>query len=282
MSEPRYEREDDAEAVTEVRRTSAGPPRPPPPGWRERWWIGGIVLLLLVGGLIAFFVLRDRGNETASGTATVPNVVGLREADAIRRVDDAGLDADVQRTASDRPEGTVIDQNPGAGTRLSGGDRVVVVVAVQATTVTQTVTKTETAPPEQVAVPDVVGQDHVQAGSEVDAAGLVANTYPVPSDEVQGTVLAQNPDAGTKVVKGSPVRLNVALGAGKRGTATVPDLTGADPATARDRCRKAGFTCLTVQRAARSGEQAGTVVSQRPAAGATLARLTQLTLFVTP
>src|SRR5215218_3885540 len=92
------------EAVTEVR-------RPPPPWWRERWWIWGIVLLLFVGALIAFFGFRDRAEETVSGRATVPNVVGLQEDEAVRRIDDRDLEADVERAASERPEGTVIDQN---------------------------------------------------------------------------------------------------------------------------------------------------------------------------
>ena len=256
--------------------------RPPPPWWRERWWIWGIVLLLFVGALIAFFALRDTAEETASGQARVPNVVGLQEDDAVRRVEDRGLDADVERAESDRPEGTVIDQNPGAGTQLESGDRVVVVVATPRTTVTETetVTKTETVAPETVELPDVVGEDQVTAGAEVDDAGLVANTYPVPSEEVQGTVVAENPDAGTELPKGSAVRLNVALGSGRRGTATVPDLAGMDAAEARDACRRARFTCRTIEREATSDDEVGKVVDQRPGTGVTAAQLSQVTLFV--
>lgn len=274
--DPRYDRErvrDEREAVTEVRR-----PRTPPPWWRERWWIWGIVLLLFVGALIAFFALRDNGEEALPGKKTVPNVIGLREAEAVRRIEDRDLDADVERTASERPEGTVIEQNPGAGTELEAGDRVVVVVSEAATTVTETVTQTETVAPATVEVPDVVGEDHVSAGAQVDDAGLVANTYAVPSDELRGTVLVQNPDAGTKLPEGSSVRLNVALGPEPRRTLTVPDLTGMKAAEARDRCRRESFTCRTLERAAPG--DVGDVVDQRPGAGTKAAELSQITLFV--
>jgi eukaryotic-like serine/threonine-protein kinase len=269
------------EAVTEVRRPPP-PPSRPPPWWRERWWIWGIVLLLFVGALIAFFALRDTSEETASGRATVPNVVGLREEEAVLRIEDHDLEADLERAASDRPEGTVIDQNPPAGTQLETGDRVVVIVATPRTAVTETetVTKTETVAPETVELPAVVGEDQVSGGGEVDNAGLVANTYPVPSDEVQGTVVAENPDAGTKLPKGSAVRLNVALGSGPRGTSTVPDLSGMEGAEARDRCRRAHFTCRTIESNSTSEGDVGKVLDQQPAAGTQTAQLSQVTLTV--
>ena len=283
--DPRYERDepeyvdpgDESERVTEVRRR-----RPPPPWWRERWWIWGLVLLLLVGALIAFFALRDTTEEGMSGRATVPNVIGLQEDDAVDRVEAEGLDADVQRVTSTRPEGTVLRQDPNAGTELEEGDRVLVVAAAPPETVTETVTQTQTqtVAPETVDVPDVVGEDHVAAGAEVDEAGLVANTYPVPSEEVRGTVIAQNPDAGSELPEGSPVRLNVALGPGSRGTFSVPDLTGAEEADARDRCRSARFTCRTVDRAASSDDDVGKVLDQSPTAGTQAAQLSQITIFV--
>jgi eukaryotic-like serine/threonine-protein kinase len=271
------------EAVTEVRRPPP-PPSRPPPWWRERWWIWGIVLLLFVGALIAFFALGETAEETAADRATVPNVVGLSEDEAVRRVEDQGLEADVEQAASDRPEGTVIDQNPGAGTQLETGDRVVVVVATPRTAVTETetetVTRTETVAPETVEVPDVLDEDQVTAGAEVDDAGLVANTYPVPSSEVQGTVVAENPDPGSELPKGSAVRLNVALGSGPRGTSTVPGLTGMDSAKARDRCRRARFTCRTIERGAASEDDVGKVLDQQPGADTRIAQLSQITLIV--
>jgi beta-lactam-binding protein with PASTA domain len=137
------------------------------------------------------------------------------------------------------------------------------------------VTKTETVEPETVEVPDVVGEDHVTAGAEVDDAGLVANTYPVPSEEARGTVLAQTPGPGSQLPEGTAVRLNVALGPGARGTFGVPDVTGMAAAEARDRCRRARFTCRTIERDAPSEEEVGEVLDQQPAA-----QLSQMTLFV--
>ncbi len=278
----------DADGVTEVVRRRGGPPRPggPPPWWREHWWIWGLLLLLFVGLLIAFFVLRgandDDGDRTAE--ANVPNLVGMREPEAVRRLEALDVRVEVDREASDEPEGTVIDQDPDAGASADV-EQVIVVVsegpATETVTQTETVTRTETVAPEPVAIPDVVGEAHVDAGATVDEVGLVGDTYPVPSEEPAGTVISQNPDAGTRVPEGTVIRLNVALGPDPRTPATVPTLTDMDAAEARDRCRRAGFTCRTVAQAGDDdGGEADEVRAQRPLAGVRTARLTQITLVV--
>ncbi len=147
-------------------------------------------------------------------------------------------------------------------------------------TETEAATTTVTTAPEQVSVPDAIGQDHVGAGAAVDDVGLVADTFPVPSDEPRGTVVAQNPDPGTELAEGSPVRLNVSLGPASRPTGEIPDVTGPAAADARARCREANFTCLTRETAAPSAEEVGEVVDQEPAAGSPAEVLTQITLFV--
>jgi beta-lactam-binding protein with PASTA domain len=278
----RDDRDYDSERVTEVRR--GGPP--PPPWWRERWWIWGLVLLLLVGALIAVFVLREQDeDEEATGTGVVPQLVGLPEAEAIGRVEAAGLEAAVQVSISDETVGTVIDQSPEPGTELDEGGRVLIVVAAaedietETATETETVIETETVVPETVEVPDVVGLDHEDAGSTVDDAGLIANSYPLASDEPRGTVIAQNPSPGSEVVENSGVRLNVSLGPGELGTFRVPNLTGRDVRDALRECRRR-FTCRVIDRPAPSEDEALEVIGQRPAAGTTAEELRQITLFV--
>ena len=158
-----------------------------------------------------------------------------------------------------------------------------VTTTVSTTTVPETETTTEpttTEAPETVSVPDAVGQDHVEAGAAVDDAGLIANTFPVPSQDPRGTVVAQSPAAGTQLDEGSPVQLNVSVGPDSPPDAQVPDVTGPDEADARATCREAGFTCLTRDTSAPSPEEVGEVVDQEPAAGTSAEELTQITLFV--
>jgi eukaryotic-like serine/threonine-protein kinase len=146
-------------------------------------------------------------------------------------------------------------------------------------TATETVATTETVEPQTVEMPDAIGRDYLEAAADVFAVGLVGDTYPVPSDEERGLVVAQNPDAGTEVESGSVVRLNVALGQGERGDRDVPDVTGLELEEAHGLCREAGFTCRTVYRDAPGEEQVGRVLDQRPAFGTVAPELTQMQLF---
>jgi serine/threonine-protein kinase len=146
------------------------------------------------------------------------------------------------------------------------------------TTTTQTVTQPP--PPANVTVPDVVGQSQVDAGETLEGNGLVADSYPVPSDEPAGTVISQNPAPGEVLKEGETVRLNVALGPGPRETSEIPDLSGLEAVEARRRARAEAFTVRTLYRRPPSQDEVGEVLTQAPAAGATAPILTQITLFV--
>jgi eukaryotic-like serine/threonine-protein kinase len=147
------------------------------------------------------------------------------------------------------------------------------------TTATETTTTTVEEPPEPVDVPDVVGQGYVEAGSVIEGAGLVADSYPVASTETRGTVVAQRP-AGGQLPEGETVRNNVALGSGTRPTREVPDVTGPKASDARATLRTAGFTVRTQYRAPPSTEEEGEVLTQQPAPGTSAPDLTQVTIFV--
>jgi len=299
------ERYEEETQVTEVRREPPeGPPPGEPPWWRENWWIWLLVLLLLVGLLIAFFALRGGDDDDAADArATVPSVLGLSETEARETLEREGLEVEVTGTEeSDKPEGTVIEQDPEAGAQLARGAVVSLVLSAGAPeTVTQTVTtdtgetdtetqaeteteteaETETVEtqPQAVQVPDVVGASHLDAGAAIDETGLIANTYPVASQEERGTVVAQNPDPGTELRQGQPVRLNVSLGPGEREVARIPDVTGREEREARQRLREAGFTVRTVDRQAPEPRHRGVVILQQPAPGDAPV-LTQVTIFV--
>jgi eukaryotic-like serine/threonine-protein kinase len=258
------------------------PPREPS-WWRRSLWLWLLVLLLVVlGGLgLIWYLQRDEGGDRA----VVPDVVGMTEADAIREIRAADLEAVRNPSENDRPEGEVFAQTPGAGTQLEEGEPVVINVSTgppSTTTLTTTTTQTVTQPPPPapVTMPDVVGQSQVDAGELLEGQRLVADSYPVRSDEPAGTVIAQRPAPGTELKEGDTVRMNVALGPDERETTDIPDLTGLEGSEARKRGRIEGFTVRTVFRRAPSRDEVGEVLTQSPAAGATAPILTQVTLFV--
>jgi beta-lactam-binding protein with PASTA domain len=147
------------------------------------------------------------------------------------------------------------------------------------TTTAETTTTVEE-PPEPVAVPEVSGQSYVEAGSAIEGVGLVADSYPVASNETRGTVVAQRPTGGTELDEGETVRTNVALGGGERRAREVPDVTGPQASDARSTLRTSGFTVRTQYRAPPSPEEEGEVLTQSPAPGSTQPDLTQVTIFV--
>jgi serine/threonine-protein kinase len=230
----------------------------------------------------------------------VPNLISLSEADAVAQLTDAGLKADVVQVPSSQKAGTVVAQNPAFGAKVDPGSSVRLNVSkgrTQTTTVTTTTQTTATAttattthvttttptttqsnttttPAAQSTVPDVVGMTLADAVAQMRAESLLADSYPVASDQGGGTVVSQSPAADASVDAGSIVRLNVSTGA-DRPALTVPDVTGSPQAAAR-RTLSRTFTVKTVFR---SGQR-GIVVGQLPAAGAEAKRWAQVIIYV--
>jgi beta-lactam-binding protein with PASTA domain len=277
----------DQTSVTEYREPGlpppepAGPPPPEePPPWlgREIWpWLGALVVVVVVGLLVwlLFFRTSDR--------TTVPRVVGLGQAAAVKRLNDKGFDAIVVRRPAQRPAGIVVSQSPGSGTQLKKGQNVVVNVSTGPVTVTkekgsgQTPTAPTPAAP-QIAVPDVVGKQQAAGAAEIEAAGLVPGSAPSQVSQAAGTIVSQSPSAGTKLPAGESVNLIVSSGTASQPTVAVPSLTGKKAADARAALWDARLTGRTVYEAA-SGDKVGTVLRQQPGPGKAPA-WTQITLYV--
>jgi serine/threonine-protein kinase len=263
--------------VTEVYREPDGPAPPPgPPLLGNLWfWLAltGLVAVLIV--LIGVLAAQD---DDEPRRAAVPLVVGLRQAQATTVLERRGFEVDAQRTPASEARGIVIDQSPEAGTRLERDQTVAIVVSSGPEVVTTVETVTQ--PVDVVEVPDVVGDDHVAAGATIDGIDLIADSFPVESGEPRGTVVAQDPAAGTELPPGAHVGLAVSLGPGDRPAGTVPDLTGPNEVDARATARESGFTVRTIDRPAPTPEERGEVILQRPAAGSTVPILTQIRLFV--
>ena len=195
-------------------------------------------------------------------SATVPDVVGLAQAEAVRALEDAGLRANPVRVPSERPEGTVVAQSPQAGAEVEGDSVVRLNVS---------------GGPGPVAVPDVTGLRAADAVSRLEAAGLRAETGEVESDEPRGTVVAQEPAAGVEVERGSSVRARRVRGAGAGGR-TRRRRSSEDEATTQ--LEELGFRVRVVEETAPDPAQIGTVLRQVPPAGREAPPGTQVTIVV--
>jgi eukaryotic-like serine/threonine-protein kinase len=182
-----------------------GPPPPegPPPGMVERdlWpWLLGLLILVIAGILLAYFLTRGGGHKTN----VVPDVKGQTEARAAKRLHQTGFQVNVRNVFSPRTGGTVITEDPRAGSKLSRGDTVTLIVSQGR---------------KQVAVPNVLGLSQAEAVSQLTKAGLNSSVVLVPNSVPAGRVVSQAPTQGTKLNPGSTVRLNVSKG--RKQTTTV-------------------------------------------------------------
>ncbi|HEX5726305.1 MAG TPA: PASTA domain-containing protein, partial [Longimicrobiaceae bacterium] len=187
------------------------------------------------------------------GRVTVPRVLGMSRDEASAALGRVGIKvAQVDSMESGGTPGTVVRQLPTAGSVVPAGTTATLVLARERVV-------------REVAVPNVVGQPMVLASGVLLASGLrVEGVDSVESSARRGTVVTQEPAAGTRVPRRTGVRLTLAAAPQ---ALTVPDLTGLTPERARtvlerSRLRLAGVD--SVQREGGSGEVAG----QRPQAGA--------------
>ena len=158
------------------------------------WLIGiGIALALAAGGYFLYQKIQDQ--ITHSKPVRVQQYTGIKVANAKALVTNDGFEPQVVcEQNADVPVGTVFKQDPVEGTSLGRGSPVTLTVS--------------TGKP-KVPVPGVVGKSLADAVAALASVKLEANPQNVPSDQPAGTVVAQDPKAGTVLVERSRVRINV-------------------------------------------------------------------------
>jgi eukaryotic-like serine/threonine-protein kinase len=125
----------------------------------------------------------------------VPQLKGLSQEDAEEALESAGLEVgEIRERNSARERGTVLSSDPKAGTEVAAGSRVNLSVSKGGGE-----------------VPDVLGQAQEDAENAIRDAGFRPAVREIDSPGSQpGTVLQQNPGAGTTLARGSTVTIVVA------------------------------------------------------------------------
>lgn len=186
----------------------------------------------------------------SSGPASVsiPDVQGLSEADATKRLEDAGLMVDPEFAFSDTiPEGRAIGTDPGAGFSVNTGQTVKLIVSRGSN---------------KVEVPSVIGLQDDQALARLQSAELAGTVVQRDSDEPAGKVVAQSPSAGKLVRSGSAVTIFVSSGA-----ISVPNVLGQDRAPAVTALKRAGFVVAIDEQPTTDVTQSNRVLNQFPPGG---------------
>lgn len=118
--------------------------------------------------------------------------------------------------------------------------------------------------PALIEVPDVVGEDQIDAESILRNAGFLVSIETEESDEVpEGEVIRQNPRAGAEVEEGTEILLTVS---GGLGTVEVPQLVDLTEEDARDALRSLDLIPDPVYEFDDEAEE-GIVIAQDPRAG---------------
>jgi serine/threonine-protein kinase len=223
-----------------------GPPRRKRPIWP---WVLAVLLLAAAGGAAWFAYTKIQDQLNANKTVAVPPLIDLQESLAVTKVQKADLVPHVIHRPSDTVmAGIVMAQSPVAGTHIAKNN---------------TVNITVSSGKPKVAVPDVIGKSSGDAESALTNAGLVPKIFSVHSNKTPDTVTGQDPPAGTMVVQGSRVRINVSSGPTP---VSVPYVVGLTFSDASGQLQNAGFA--VARRNVDSSAPKDQVVAQEPTGSA--------------
>jgi beta-lactam-binding protein with PASTA domain len=251
------------------------PPYGPPGGFYEfdeprrgrSFWPLLLALVLVAAAVVAgwyvYTKLQDQLNQNKD--VAVPYVVGIKELNAVEKLRSAGLKPIVVRETppdaqKDTPVTFVFKQDTPAGSRIAKGNPVTIHVS---------------SGPKKIKVPSVIGEQSTDAVAAVTEKGLKADVHHVNSNEPAGTVTGQDPKAGTKLVEGEKVRINVSQGPKP---IAVPPVLSVPYEQAAATLQGAGFAIA--RRDVDSNEPKGTVVQQDPPANSLAAKGSTISLYV--
>lgn len=249
---------DDGDPLNRTSRLQAPPAAPRRTGATpRRGLIAILTAVLLVLGVGAGVWYINSGQFT-----TVPAVLDRTQADAEKRVGDAGLSVEIERAYSDTVErGKVVRTDPRPSERIRDNG---------------TVTLTISQGPETVEVPDLKGVALDEAKARLKKAGLEPGlvTREFSEDVDKGSVVATEPDTGTERRSGSAIALTVSKGA----PVEVPDVTDSSVEDATQELEEAGLKVKVAGKRVHSEFDEGRVAQQSPGEGKELAEGDTVTL----
>jgi beta-lactam-binding protein with PASTA domain len=198
----------------------------------------------------------------ASAPVEVPDLRGRRIKEVEEVLQPVRLHVgQVSKLLSHQPEGTVVRQEPGAGTLALSGTAVDLWLAVRVLT----------------KVPDVRGQGIEEARKILRKARLhLGQRFDYFSDQQPGTIVRQDPAAGTRVSPDSGVDVYVA----STDMVDVPDLRGLSQSEAQELLRKGRLNMGQIHQQPANLDE-NLVIDQDPAMGTAVPVGSNVRLWVT-
>lgn len=249
-----------------------------------------IVIIYLIGSVFGLFRFRSKDSDsqntqtqtetqTESETQTeqlvaVENVTGRTKEEAQSALEAQGFFMFViAEQKSDKPAGTVIEQDPAGGTQIAAGSTVNVIVAGDEN---KSYTDDNTTNGDLKAVPSVLGNLEKDAFNALTAAGFkVEKSYEYSDSVDAGKVISQSPNGGT-AASGSKVTIVISQG---QKSVDVPSVLGMSEEKAQNTLNNAGLK-VAIEEAHSDSVAVGKVIQQSIASGKTVPAGTTVTITV--
>ena len=245
---------------------------PTDPGYREpdrpdrSTMIVGILAAVALLGLGIILLVRLLGSGSST-MVEIPDLRGETVEDARTTLEARELGTTTENvTDAEVPVGLVAGTDPEAGTNVERGTEVTILVS---------------AGPANVDVPRVIDLTESEARTEIEAAGLEVGDIDTEASTTvpPGTVIAQSPQPGERVARGTEVDLVVSAGSG---ALIVPDVKEKSEADALFTLSQAGFSAaqVRVERRPHAEVLDGFVIDTDPEAGQAVQQGGFVTVFV--
>lgn len=207
--------------------------------------------------------------STGPQQVQVPDLSGMSQSQAAQALDAAGLALDPapERSPSATSEvDKVVAQTPSAGSNVELGGAVKLTLG---------------SGPEQVRIPNVVGQKLEVAQPNIEGAGFKVEVENIDSGRPKGEVVSTEPGGGESAARGTTVKVQVSNG----NMIDMPNLSGMSVSQALDTLRRAGWAGTTSQLSQRAEptletDLVGKIVTQAQPPGSEVAKTASISVGI--
>ncbi len=231
--------------------------------------IMAIIAAVVVVGVLIYFIGSGlgwwkffSGDSVESEQVTMVDLTGMTEKEAIDKLKELNLGYKKEEVSSDQyAEGQVCGQS------VKKGDKV---------PVNSTVTIQISTGKGDLTVPNVVGKSESTAINALQTAGFKYSVEYQYSDQNQGNVISQSPNANSKAKSGDTIKIVVSQGSEK---AKVPSVVGQSQSAASSALSSAGLN-VNVTTESSDSVSSGNVISQSVEGGKYVDKGTTVTIVV--
>ena len=237
--------------------------------------MGGVLATLALVVVISLACVFWLPNLVKAKTYSVPNVIDMTLEEAQKAIEKSNLKYKIiQLETEEVANGTVVDQDPTAGTAVKKNATVELTVAVNNEEGTTTTNET-------IDIPDFTEMDSTEVMSQIVKLGLqVGDTEFEHSDTIEsGKVIRHTPEAGSTAKQGDVIDLVISKGVEKPESIAVPDLRGKTSDEARAILEGLKLR-LGEQREEFSDAEAGYIIRQSLSVGTTVEEGTTVDITV--